>query len=656
MTNPSEHIAVAGGKTAFFEPVKKVLLIEDNPADARWVEILLAETDLINCKVLRVETLAAALSALETDERFDAILCDLTLPDSRGFETLEKLLARFPDQNVIVQTGLSDKILGLQAIRAGAQDFLVKGGYDADQLGKTLRYAIERRSVLERLEETQRLAHIGHWEFDLRTGEFSASDELFRILGVQPARRILSAADLDSPDGVLQFFKEIHDEAIREGRVTQDLEIILGAGKPCFVSVKCRRETDGGSLYGILQDITQRKQADELRRQHEISQQAATMKEQFIASVSHEMRTPMNAILGMSNLVLHSPLNEEQRSYIGSIKQSSELLLGIVNDILEISTLKNGSIEFEEKPFDLHELLANLVNVMSYKISEKKLEFNLEVEQDVPRYLAGDKLRLNQILYNLVGNAIKFTDTGFVRVYVSVKEKNARSAQILFEVEDSGIGIPKDQLEAIFENFTRVRHKDRLFEGTGLGLSIARSLVQQQNGKIGVESEVGQGSKFYFSLWMPVSSAEILESGKANQQAKQVFDPNTAFDLLLVEDHKLNQLVACKTLEKQFPNAQITIAEHGKRAIELLESQVFDLILMDLQMPVMDGEETTRYIRRQMPEHIARLPILAMTAHAHISKDSQFLEMGMDDYVLKPFEPEQLFEKIGQWVGQRVKK
>ncbi len=649
MNNPRE-LASAGGKAAFFEPVKKVLLIEDNPADARWVELLLAETDLINCKVIRAETLSAGLSALESDERFDAILCDLTLPDSRGFETLEKLLARFPDQNVIVQTGLSDKEIGLQAIRAGAQDFLVKGGYDADQLGKTLRYAIERRSVLERLEETQRLAHIGHWEFNLQNGEFTASNEMFRILGLQPDRRILSAENLTAPGGSLHFLKEIHDETMEKGRASRDLEVLTISGKPIFISVKCSREPDGASLYGILQDITQRKQADELRRQHEISQQAAAMKEQFIASVSHEMRTPMNAILGMSNLVLQSPLNEEQRSYIGSVKQSSEILLGIVNDILEISTLKNGSIEFEEKPFDLHELLANLVNVMSYKINEKRLEFNLEIEQDVPRFIAGDKLRLNQILYNLVGNAIKFTDSGHVRVYVFLNEKNAEHAVLQFDVEDSGIGIPKDQLDAIFESFTRVRHKHRLFEGTGLGLSIARSLVQQQNGKIGVESEVGKGSKFYFSLNLRISSEQELDNSRKMKPGGLVFDKETSFNLLLVEDHKINQLVARKTLEKQFANIKVTIAENGKEAIELLENQPFDLILMDLQMPVMDGMETTKFIREQMPEPISKLPILAMTAHAHISKDNQFREMGMDDYVLKPFEPEQLFEKIGQWI------
>jgi signal transduction histidine kinase len=634
------------GRATYIDPPKKVLLIEDNPADARLVSILLLDTDLISCKITHAETLTEAINIIETGERFDAVLCDLTLPDSRGFETLERLLARCPDQNVIVQTGLADKNLGLQAVRAGAQDFLVKGAYDGDLLGKTLRYAIERRTVLERLEETQRLAHIGHWEANLATGIMTASDEFFRILGMKPDKHSMSIEEFEQASHPLWFLNTIHAETEETGKVARDVEVEKSIGGSCYVSIKCRREPDSQALHGIMQDITQRKQSDELRKQHEVSQQAAAMKEQFIASVSHEMRTPMNAILGMSNLVLHTPLNEEQRNYISSVKQSSEILLGIVNDILEISTLKNGSIAFENKAFDLHELLANLVNVMSYKINEKHLEFNLEIEEDVPRILSGDKLRLNQILYNLVGNAIKFTDEGSVTVYVKALNYLPNQVKLEFSIQDTGIGIPADQLDAVFESFTRVRHKDRLFEGTGLGLSIARGLVHQQEGKMGLESKFGEGSRFYFSLTFGVSDEDALDAGKNRRKSGNTLDPSTHFNLLLVEDHKMNQLVAKKTLERQFPNIKISIAENGRQAIDLLEKQEFSIVLMDLQMPVMDGQEATKYIREQMPAPISTIPILAMTAHAHISKDEQFKDYGMDDFVLKPFEPEQLFEKI----------
>ncbi len=445
---------------------------------------------------------------------------------------------------------------------------------------------------------------------------------------------------------------ELHESAFLLGESEIETEFLTAAGERHFVFLKCRRDEGGDTLYGIAQDVSERRRGEDLRKQHEVAQQAARMKEQFIASVSHEMRTPMNAILGMSNLVLGSELGGEQRGYVQSIKQSSEILLGIVNDILEISTLQNGKIEFDRRPFDLQEVLTNLMSVMHYKINEKALRLDLDIAPAVPRAVRGDKLRLNQVLFNLVGNAIKFTDEGHVRIKVSVHQ----SSFLLFAVEDTGIGIPQDKLDAVFESFTRVKYKDRLFEGTGLGLSIARNLVIQQNGRIWAESEVGRGSRFFFLL--PMEAADLSEIAAAGTpiRDKTATDPNRAFNLLLVEDHKMNQLVARKTLEKKFPNIRLTIAENGREAVDWVEKALvtkeiapFDVVLMDIQMPVMDGNEATDFIRQNLGEAGRRLPILAMTAHAHISKNGQFREQGFNDYVLKPFEPEQLFDKIMEY-------
>jgi len=373
------------------------------------------------------------------------------------------------------------------------------------------------------------------------------------------------------------------------------------------------------------------------------------MKEQFIASISHEMRTPMNAILGMSNLLIQTELSEEQDNYISSVKQSSEILLGIINDILEISTLENGKVLFEDNNFDLYQVLSNLVNVMQYKINEKDLQFKLNIEPDVPKFIIGDKLRLNQILYNLVGNAVKFTDTGFVKVTVKKLQEKIEKIHLRFIVEDTGIGIPGDKLEAIFDSFTRIRQKERLYEGTGLGLSIAKNLINQQGGRIGAQSEMGKGSIFHFDLVFNKGQISNIKPAIPTPQENEV-DNDLAINLLLVEDHKMNQLVARKTLEKQWKSIKITIANNGQEAIDILkEKKDFDIILMDIQMPILDGYETTQYIREEMPPEIAKIPILAMTAHAHIAKDNKFKEYGMDDYVLKPFEPKQLFEKIAHY-------
>lgn len=529
------------------EKHSKLLLIEDNPGDARLVEILLEESDFKNFTLLNHITLGEGMAAIEKED-FDVVMLDLSLPDSRGFETLQQLITRFPDVNVIVMTGFSDKMLGLHAVKAGAQDFLMKGGFDADMLSKTLRYSIERKNVLRKLAESQRA--------------------------------------------------------------------------------------------------------------REIAEESAKLKEEFIAGISHEMRTPMNAIYGMSNLLVNTPLNEEQQGYIQSIRQSSEVLLGVINDILEISTLQNGKMEFEEKEFDLDELLTNLINVMQYKKDEKVLDFVLEVDERLPRKVKGDKLRLNQILFNIVGNAVKFTDSGFVKIKVSYDKKQTPSVgeKLLFKfaVQDSGIGIPADKLDHIFEAFTRVRTKERLFEGTGLGLAIVKNLVSQQGGAIWAESTIGKGTTVLFDIpFTPYLAEEATKN--ATPQAAISYknaDATRAFELLLVEDHKINQIVARRTLEKEFPNIRLVIANHGKEAIEILEKQKFDLILMDIQMPVMDGNETTEYIRKQMPQVVS--PILAMTAHAYISKDNIFKSYGFDDFVLKPFEPEQLFSKIHEYLDKSL--
>jgi len=348
-------------------------------------------------------------------------------------------------------------------------------------------------------------------------------------------------------------------------------------------------------INGFIRDITERKQAEKLRQDRKVADQTSKLKEQFIASVSHEMRTPMNAILGMSNLVLKTDLNEEQHNYISNVKNSSELLLGIVNDILEISSIQAGKIKFNYATFDFHSLMNNVINVMQYKVDEKDLALELNVDPTIPQWFEGDQLRLNQILYNLVGNAIKFTDEGKVSINVSVVNESHGSWHIQFEVQDTGIGIPEDKIGVIFETFTRIRSKDRIFEGTGLGLSIAKNLVEYQGGKIWATSEQNVGSKFSFDL--------IFEAGEeptADTPTEDDFDPETSFDLLLCEDHMINRLVATKTLHKQFPNINLVVAENGKLGVEKLKEADFDIILMDIQMPIMDGYEATQYIRKNM--------------------------------------------------------
>ncbi len=760
--------------TATLVSTNKILLIEDNPGDARLVEIYLLDSDLQNCEVVNKTTLRDGLETLKTGEEFAAILLDLTLPDSRGIETLERLSEQFPQNNIIVLTGLSDKELGLHAVKAGAQDFLIKGAFDSDSLAKSLRYSIERNKVLKRLDETQRIAHIGNWEYCPATGIFNASAEVYRIFGcaVQKQPPLWDEYRQGSPLAILE---EIHQETFIVNEVKKDLKINTLEGECRVVFIQCTAnmgEDDLPVFHGIIQDITERKmaeqemiksqeryqevftqskdalfictfdgrfidfnqattelfgysaeelkalhdahalyypserknefllklksqksvkdyeiniahkrgefrecmitasliqvgdrigyncilrdmtehrQAEKLRKARDLARQSAKMKEQFVASISHEMRTPMNAIFGMSNLLLQMDLGEEERNLVTSIKSSSEVLLGVVNDILEISSIQNGKVVFENQPFDLYELLNNLVNVMQYKAQEKDLYLEVILDEAVPKFISGDKLRLNQVLYNLVGNAIKFTDNGYVKIRVTKLHDIIDSVQLKFTVDDTGIGIQEDKIEAIFETFTRIRQKDRVFEGTGLGLSICKNLVELQGGKIGAASAYGRGSSFFFDLIFERANGLAEETTNVLDKT-ETLPPDAVFRLLLVEDHKMNQLVAKKTLERRWPNISLSIAENGANAIEMLQEDDFDLVLMDIQMPIMDGYEATKYIREELPPGKSDLPILAMTAHAHVAKDEKFKEYGMDDFVLKPFEPEDLFFKISKYV------
>lgn len=627
----------------------RILLIEDNLADATIVEILLEESGTLTCEIDHRMTLQAGLEQLGLDVEYAAVLLDMNLPDSRGFETLTRVLEEHPDNNVVLLTGLSDREIGFKAVEAGAQDYLVKGNFDAEQLSKTLRFSIERKRVIKRLAQTQRLAGIGNWEYKVNAGQFFASAEMRRMFGVEPRAAVLALVrDPSHPLHVIERHCNTCDRSDPTVSAEVDFEI---DGKRRYVSIegKCIRDASGAHVcQGIVQDVTERRAGEELRKAHELSQRSAKMKEQFVASISHEMRTPMNAILGMSNILTGMDLEPEQQGLVKSIKQSSEILLGVVNDILEISTLQNGKIIFERGAIEVVDLVDNLFNVMQYKLQEKDLLFERDIDAALPPVLVGDKLRLNQVLYNLVGNSIKFTDAGSVGLTIKILEQTPTSVDLEFNVRDTGIGIPADKVDAVFGSFTRVRTKDRIFEGTGLGLSIAKNIVEQLGGRIWATSEVGAGSVFSFTMRFDVGAEELAQAAAPTERVYEI-DRARPIRLLLAEDHKMNQLVARKTLERAYDNIALTIVENGQLAVDALRQNTYDVVLMDIQMPIMDGYEAAVYVREHLDAPMRDVPILAMTAHAHISKDKQYLEYGMQDFVLKPFEPSQLFSKIAQY-------
>ncbi len=372
-------------------------------------------------------------------------------------------------------------------------------------------------------------------------------------------------------------------------------------------------------------------------------QTASQAKSDFLSNMSHEIRTPMNAIVGFTNLLIEKGFDKEVMEYLFSIKYSADNLLFVINDILDFSKIESGKISFESIDFNVHELLEDSLKIFKSKADEKGLELKLDNNKDVPQMLVGDPFRLNQILINLIGNAIKFTNKGYVEVSMKTVSTSNNKTNIAFTVKDTGIGIAKDKHGIVFESFNQgYTDISRKFGGTGLGLAITKNLTQLQGGKISLSSTVRVGSAFTVELPFTISTKKV--SHRDNDEVGQ--EKNlSGLRILVVEDNKMNQFVAKQIIEKW--NATTTMANNGSEAIQILTVSNFDLVLMDLQMPEMSGYQATEFIRSKSTTVLnPAIPIIALTADAFSETKRKVFEAGMDDFVTKPFNQEELYSKI----------
>lgn len=470
---------------------------------------------------------------------------------------------------------------------------------------------------------------------------------------------------LQSADGTFNFqnqysslnglgddnFTQVDEQALNiltDKPVTREELVVSENGENRWFETTRKNFSDEHIVKGLLTlrvDVTQRKQdAEELLR-------AKKAKEQFLANMSHEIRTPVNGIAGMLNLLVDTSLNTEQKKYLNSISEASRNLRGIVDDILDISAIESGKLTLEHIGFRPDYQIQSAINAFQLQAKEKGIILRHDLSKDAETIVIGDPLRLNQILLNLISNAIKFTYQGEVIVKASLLPKSETEIWMEYSVSDTGIGIAPEKHSLIFDSFQQAEEStSRQYGGTGLGLAICKQLVTLQKGSIEVKSKPGTGTIFRFTLPYPlgneISPIHGHQPEKENNQTK--FAVLAGLRILLVEDNNINRIYAKNTLKKV--SCQVDYAENGLIALEKIRKNLYDVILMDVQMPVMDGFEATRSLRTNFTPPKSQIPVIALTANAIKGDNERCLEVGMNHYISKPFDPEQLYEILLRFV------
>ncbi len=572
------------------------------------------------------------------------------------------------------------ELLRLLVLGAVLAWFALMGGY-IQGLRTRLRKARDSTEAANRvlveqkgqLDTAQRMAHLGSWDWNLLSGELRWSEEAYAIY--TPGHKHVQPSYAVFMEAVHPQDRDMVAEAVRralEENIAYDIEHRVASPERGVRIVHAQgevlRETPGQGIrmVGTVRDITEQKRIEgELQRAKTAAEAANKAKSEFLANMSHEIRTPMNAVLGMTELLLEAKLGEPQRHYAQAIHRSGEALLHLINDILDFSKIEAGRLDLDAVEFGIGELIEETLQSLAAQAREKGIDLVSNSAPEVPRFIRADPRRLRQILLNLLGNAIKFTERGRITLSVELAAPPAeglapQTCMLRFAVSDSGIGISREAQARLFQPFSQADSSTtRRYGGTGLGLVVCKELVAMMGGAIGVDSQPGRGSTFWFTLRAglaqgvePARAARPVDAVSLRAAAPAAGDePRLDFHgarVLLAEDHVVNQELALVMLDSA--GCRVTVAASGRIAVDTWLKQPFDLVLMDCQMPELDGFEATREIRAQEAGGRARTPIVALTANAYAEDRQRCLDAGMDDYLAKPFKRADLTAMLQRWI------
>jgi len=637
-----------------------ILIVDDREENIVALEALIARDDI---KIFSTTSPNEGLK-IAWENQIAIGLIDVQMPEMDGFEFVEMLKSnpRTKDILILFVTAISkDTRYAVKGLGIGAIDYLYKPldpyitSAKVDSFIQLARYQLD---IIQKNEELQNFSLMVKNSADIicvvnaeNFAIISINPAAERILGFKPSD-LVGASIIDRAiESDRNAFRSALGSLIKDNIASSVFEYRFDTFTKSVIWAECRIAYRNRTLFLNISDISaQKSYQEQLIKSKQLAEYGKKTKETFLANMSHELRTPVNGIIGLSNLLRKTELTDQQNNMIELLEVSSQSLLGVINDVLDISKIDAGKFSIIRSPNNLYDVLRSVYRLLKFKADEEFIEFFLEIDPGVPEYLVFDSLRLNQILMNLLSNALKFTKRGHVKLKVSVLEKKGNKARLNFIVEDTGIGIPKHRLGAIFNSFEQAEEDTATkYGGTGLGLAIVKKLAELKGGELTVESQINKGSIFTFTNWYTLAS-KPREDSVADSTLHEFENLN----ILVAEDNLINQFMLSKILKDW--KANVDIVSNGLKVLDKLAENSYDIILMDTHMPEMNGYQAARKIRLDFAEPKRSIPIISLSAASFDHEQQEAISAGMNDVLSKPFQPEQLHQKIQQLVFEKSDK